>query len=42
MNRRKPVNLGPNGPDEIKTRIPAWLYPSTLEVMDRAAEIANC
>ena len=42
MNRRKPVNLGPNGPDEIKARIPVWLYPSTLEVMDRALETANC
>jgi len=28
--------------EEIKTRIPVWLYPSTLEVVDRAAETANC
>ena len=28
--------------EEIKTRIPVWLYPSTLEVIDRAAETANC
>ncbi len=42
MKRRKTVNLEPNGPDEIKTRIPVWLYPSTLEVMDRALETANC
>ena len=25
-----------------KTRIPVWLYPSTLEVIDRAAETVNC
>ena len=42
MKRRKTVNLEPSGPDEIKTRIPVWLYPSTLEVMDRALETANC
>ena len=42
MKRRKTVNLEPNGPEEIKTRIPVWLYPSTLEVMDRASETANC
>ena len=42
MKRGKTVNLEPNGPDEIKARIPVWLYPSTLEVMDRALETANC
>ncbi len=42
MKRRKTVNLEHSGPDEIKTRIPVWLYPSTLEVMDRALETANC
>ena len=42
MKRRKTVNLEPSGPDEIKTRIPVWLYPSTLEVMDRALETAGC
>ena len=42
MKRRKNVNLEPNGPDEIKARIPVWLYPSTMEVMDRALETANC
>ena len=35
--------FGDNEPrEEIKTRIPVWLYPSTLEVVDRAAETANC
>ena len=42
MKRRKTANLELNGPDEIKARIPVWLYPSTLEVMDRALETANC
>ncbi len=27
---------------EIKTRIPLWLYPSTLEVVDRAMARDNC
>ena len=35
--------FGDNEPrEEVKTRIPVWLYPSTLEVIDRAAEVANC
>ena len=42
MSRKKPVSVEPDGLSEIKTRIPVWLYPSTLEVMDRAAETAGC
>ena len=42
MSRKKPVSVEPDGPSEIKTRIPVWLYPSTLEVVDRAAETAGC
>ena len=42
MKRKQPVSLRADSPDEIKTRIPVWLYPSTLKVMDRAAETANC
>lgn len=42
MSRKKPVSVEPDGSSEIKTRIPVWLYPSTLEVMDRAAETAGC
>lgn len=37
--------MGPPGqdaPDETKKRIPVWLYPSTLEVLDRGAQIGNC
>ncbi len=30
------------GAPEIKTRIPLWLYPSTLEVVDRAMARDNC
>ena len=42
MSKNTPVSVEPNTPAEIKTRIPVWLYPSTLEVMDRAMKIANC
>ena len=42
MKRKQAVSVEPGGPAEIKTRIPVWLYPSTLEVMDRAAETAGC
>lgn len=42
MSRKKTVSVEPDGPSEIKTRIPVWLYPSTLEVVDRAAEAAGC
>ena len=40
---RKQV-LGDNtgGGDEVKTRIPLWLYPSTLQVIDGALERSNC
>lgn len=31
-----------NDENEIKTRIPAWLYPSTLDAIDRACEKINC
>ncbi len=42
MRRKKAVSVEPDGPAEIKTRIPVWLYPSTLEVIDRAVETAGC
>ncbi len=42
MRRKQTVSVEPGGPAETKTRIPVWLYPSTLEVMDRAAETAGC
>lgn len=42
MKANKSVSLEPNSSSEIKTRIPVWLYPSTLEVIDRAEEVAGC
>ena len=42
MKKKQPVSLDPDSQDEIKSRIPVWLYPSTLKVIDRAAETANC
>ena len=42
MRRNQPVSVELEGPAEIKKRIPVWLYPSTLEVVDRAAETAGC
>ena len=42
MSKKTHVSVEPNTFAEIKTRIPVWLYPSTLEVMDRAMKIANC
>lgn len=30
------------GQEETKTRIPVWVYPSTLEVMDAAMAKDNC
>lgn len=42
MRRKQAVSVEPGASAEIKTRIPVWLYPSTLEVMDRAAETAGC
>lgn len=35
MSKRKPEMLGQPVPEETKTRIPAWLYPSTLDALDR-------
>ena len=42
MSKNTPVSPDTNNTREIKTRIPAWLYPSTLEVIDRASEMDNC
>ena len=39
---KKSVLPEPDGGREVKARIPVWLYPSTLEAMDRAAETAGC
>ena len=42
MSKNTHISVEPNTPAEVKTRIPVWLYPSTLEVIDRAMKIANC
>ena len=42
MSKNTHISVEPNTPAEVKTRIPVWLYPSILEVMDRAMKIANC
>ena len=42
MSRRQKKRLNQDHPDETKTRIPVWLYPSTLEALDRAMEMSNC
>ena len=42
MSKNTPVSPDKNNTREIKTRIPAWLYPSTLEVIDRSSEMDNC
>lgn len=41
MREKSVINMKSEGHDEIKTRIPVWLYPSTLEAMDRAAKTSN-
>lgn len=42
MSKRQKSPLGQETQDEIKTRIPVWLYPSTLEALDRGMETSNC
>ena len=42
MKKRQTNRLGQDTQDETKTRIPVWLYPSTLEAMDRGMETSRC
>ena len=42
MKKNTQALIDSDNTKEIKTRIPAWLYPSTLEVIDRASETAGC
>lgn len=42
MSKRGTAVAEPEGPQEIKTRIPVWLYPSTLAAIDRAMATSNC
>lgn len=41
MKKRQTNRLGQDTQDETKTRIPVWLYPSTLEAMDRGMETSR-
>ena len=42
MSKRQKVRPSLEHPDETKLRIPVWLYPSTLEALDRGAETSSC
>ena len=42
MKRNQSVPTKQNGSAEIKTRIPVWLYPSTLEAVDQTMQAGNC
>ena len=42
MSREQKKRLDQDASEETKTRIPVWLYPSTLEALDRAMETTNC
>ena len=42
MSKRQQGVPGQETPEETKTRIPVWLYPSTLEAVDRAVEANHC
>ena len=40
--RKQVLSENISGQDEVKTRIPLWLYPSTIQVIDGALERSNC
>lgn len=42
IDRQRMSPMGQKHPDETKTRIPVWLYPSTLEALDRASAACSC
>ena len=42
MSKRPIEPPGQDAPDETKKRIPVWLYPSTLEALDRGVQTGNC
>ena len=42
MSKRQKEFPEPDFQDETKTRIPVWLYPSTLDAVDRAVEANHC
>ena len=42
MKKKKLAPLEAEIIEETKVRIPAWLYPSTLDAIDRGMERSNC
>jgi hypothetical protein len=42
VDRAKAKKMEPDGSSENKIRIPVWVYPSTLDAIDRARELDNC
>lgn len=42
MAKKEPAVVEQEKKDEVKERIPVWLYPSTMAVMDGALERGNC
>jgi len=42
MGKKTTLAPAAEEPHEIKERIPVWLYPSTLEVIDRAVARCGC
>lgn len=42
MEKKEPAVTEQEKKDEVKERIPVWLYPSTMAVMDGALERGNC
>jgi len=42
MSKKEPAAMEQERQNEVKERIPAWLYPSTIAVMDGALKQGNC
>ena len=42
MSEKLQNTMENNTQDEIKTRIPLWLYPSTIQTIDKMVPLDNC
>ena len=42
MSKKLQNTIENNSQDEIKTRIPLWLYPSTIQTIDKMVPLDNC
>ena len=42
MSKKLQNTIENNAQDEIKTRIPLWLYPSTIQAIDKMVPLDNC